>query len=267
MPAEDQTGFFRIYELYPAHRSPPDLVSIEPGTFTMGSPTGESGRHPDEGPLTQVTFTRGFFMGRYPVTQREYLALMGVNPSRRYLGDLDRPVERVSWVEATHYCQLLTQAENEAGRLPVGWEFRLPTEAQWEYACRAGTTTPFGIGTGTSLGSAEANFQGTYPYGGAPVGPRLMETTPVGSYEPNAWGLYDLHGNVWEWCADWYEPHLPGGEVTDWVGPAQGVYRSWRGGGWRERDGRNLRSAFRSGSYPGTRSSDLGFRVVLVQIK
>ncbi len=160
------------------------------------------------------------------------------------------------------YCTKLTAQEGAAGRLPVGWEYRLPTAAEWEYACRAGTSGPFGIGDGKSLSSTQANFNGGFPYGGGAKGPYLEKTTVVGSYPANAWGLYDMHGNVWEWCLDWHSGALPGGSISDPRGPATGLYRVNRGGGWSF-DADSCRVAFRNFSSPGSRYYCGGFRSVL----
>jgi formylglycine-generating enzyme required for sulfatase activity len=239
--------------------SPTNMVWIPPGTFTMGSPMNEVDRDSDEGPQTQVTISRGFWMGKYEVTQREYQALMGSNPSY-FTGDLDRPVESVTWYDATNYCGKLTAWELPAGRLPAGYVYRLPTEAEWEYACRAGTTNATAFGN--SLSSTQANFDGNNPYNGAAKGPYLQRTTKVGSYAPNAWGLCDVYGNVWEWCMDWYSGSLPGGSVTDPKGSGSGSYRAARGGGWSN-SGRVCRSANRLNGKPDSRYRDMGFRVVL----
>jgi formylglycine-generating enzyme required for sulfatase activity len=239
----------------------------------MGSPDSEPARWNQEGPQTRVTLSQGFWMGKHEVTQGEYLAVMGSNPSyfttaNGYGTDLSRPVETVSWHEAVAYCAALTARERAAGRLPAGYEYRLPTEAQWEYACRAGTTTPFHYGN--ALRSGMANFYGPYEYppcGGStwycynPSGIYLGRTTSVGSYAPNAWGLYDMHGNVWEWCQDWYGVY-GGVPVTDPQGPATGSYRVFRGGGW-DSYANYCRSAFRYGGNPACRGSSIGFRVVL----
>ena len=250
--------------------APPRMVWIPPGTFTMGSPDSEPVRNPWEGPQTRVTLSFGFYMGRYEVTQGEYLAVMGNNPSY-FTGDLNRPVEKVNWPDAVAYCAALTARERSAGRLPAGYVYRLPTEAQWEYACRAGTTTPFHYGA--ALSYQMANFYGgcEYPPCGGdsfccdnPSGTNLARTTAVGSYAPNAWGLYDMHGNVWEWCSDWYSASLPGASVTDPQGPATGSRRVIRSGSWYNYS-TYCRSAYRYEGFPTGRSNLQGFRVVLAQ--
>jgi formylglycine-generating enzyme required for sulfatase activity/microsomal dipeptidase-like Zn-dependent dipeptidase len=245
----------------PQNPDPAHLAWINPGTFMMGSPTNEMDRDPDEGPQTQVTLSQGFWMSKHETTQEEYLAVMGSNPSF-FTGNLKHPVEMVPWDDATTYCARLTDRERAVGQLPVGYEYRLPTEAEWEYACRAGTTTATAYGD--SLGSAEANFDGDFPYGGAHLGSYLQATTPVGSYPPNAWGLYDMHGNVREWCLDWYGVY-PGGSVTDPRGPLTDPFRGIRGGDWISH-GRNSRSASRYHADPGkVINGGYGFRPVLAQ--
>jgi formylglycine-generating enzyme required for sulfatase activity len=205
------------------------MVWIPPGTFVMGSPAGEVDRQGDEGPATEVVLTKGFWLGKHEVTQREWEGVMGSNPSQ-FKGDPDLPVEKVSWGEAMEFCRKMTVRERGAGRLPKGYEYSLPTEAQWEYACRAGTRSATAFGD--ALSSTQANFDGNYPYNGGAKGPYLGKTAKVGSYAPNGWGLYDMHGNVWEWCLDWYSDKLPVGSVTDPRGPSSGSYRVKRGGGW-----------------------------------
>jgi formylglycine-generating enzyme required for sulfatase activity len=254
----------------------PNMVWIPCGTFVMGSPTSEAERYSDETQHT-VTLTQGFYMGKYAVRQGEYLALMGSNPSyfttRDYNGntippDLNRPVEQVSWNDAVAYCAALTAREQAAGRLPAGWVYRLPTESEREYACRAGTTTAFHYGN--ALHGGMANFCDNDEYDASigdiyfsnPAVPWLPRPTTVGSYQPNAWGLYDMHGNVWEWCRDWYGTY-PSGTVTDPQGPASGSYHVFRGGGWYG-SGWGCRSAVRYGIAPSDGDEDIvGFRVIL----
>src|SRR5215510_10182315 len=186
-----------------AFTAPTNLVFIPPGTFRMGSPTND-----EEGPQTAVTISRGFWVGKYEVTQGEYLTVMGTNPSG-FKGDTNRPVETVSWFNATNYCGKLTQRERAAGRIATNSVYRLPTEAEWEYACRAWTSTRFSYGDDpdyTSLSDYawyDSNSGGT--------------THPVGQKLPNPWGLYDMHGNVWKWVADPFDArqHLARGGCFD----------------------------------------------------
>jgi formylglycine-generating enzyme required for sulfatase activity len=214
-----------------------------PGTFLMGSPRGsfwmgrggEEGRGVDE-TQHQVTLTKGFYLGVHEVTQAQWQAVMGSNPSH-FKGD-DLPVEQVSWVDCHAFCQKL--AARDGGR------YRLPTEAEWEYACRAGTTTPFHFGQRISTG--QANYKG-------------RKTTPVGSFPANAWGLLDMHGNVWEWCQDWYGPY-PSGDIKDPQDSNNGDARVVRGGSWLN-DPRWCRSANRHQGAPGFRGLNFGCRVVL----
>jgi formylglycine-generating enzyme required for sulfatase activity len=252
---------------------PTNLVAIPAGSFVMGSPTNEPTRITNETQHT-VTLTKGFCMGKCEVTQAEYLAVMGNNPSyftaaNGYGTDLSRPVETVSWYDAVAYCAALTARERSAGRLPAGYGYRLPTESEWEYACRAGTTTAFHYGA--ALRSGMANFDGHYEYppcGGStwycrnPSGIYLARTTSVGSYAPNAWGLYDMHGNIWEWCQDWYGTY-PSGSVSDPQGAPSGSSRVFRGGSWHYYAS-DCRSAARYYYYPPHRRDLIGFRVVLV---
>jgi formylglycine-generating enzyme required for sulfatase activity len=232
----------------------------------MGSPLDEPERRPDEAQV-EVTLTKGFWMGKYEVTQGQWKRVVGEFPKRQPPGEgSDFPVVDVNYGEAETFCRKLTELARKRGDLPDGWEFRLPTEAQWEYACRAGTTTATWFGD--KLSNKQANFQGK-PYNGAEKGPSLNRATKVGSYPANAWGLHDMHGNVFEWCRDWYHAKLPGGNDPDLSSKKgsrnrDGSYpRVRRGGAWCD-DGWPCRSAFRVRFEPERRSDHIGFRVALV---
>ena len=225
-----------------------NTVFIPAGTFTMGSPVTEVDRNANEGPQTVVTLTNGFFVGKYPVTQGEYLSLMGTNPSF-FTGDLSRPVEQVSWFDATNYCGKLTA--------PAGWRYRLPTEAEWEYACRAGTTTRFYYGDDPGYVNLASHAWYTNNAGD--------QTHAVGQKPANPWGLNDMGGNVWDWCLDTAVTY-PGGSVTNPVGPpytGSAPYIAFRGGGWIS-IAPVCRSANRGLRAPELGSYRIGFRVVLV---
>jgi formylglycine-generating enzyme required for sulfatase activity len=195
-----------------------------------------------------VTLTEGYWLGKYEVTQAQWLKVVGSNPS--HFKGANRPVEEVSWTEVTSFCEKLTEMEREAGRLPAGMVYQLPTEAQWEYACRANTTTVYAFGDG--LTSAQANISGV----GVPG-----KTTDVGQYTANPWGFYDMHGNVWEWTADWYEKFTRRA-VSDPVGPADGSARVSRGGSW-DSSADYARSAYRFWLVPAVSDFYLGFRLSL----
>jgi formylglycine-generating enzyme required for sulfatase activity len=247
------------------------LCWCPPGRFIMGSPRSEPERRAGENQVA-VTLTKGFWTGKYEVTQGQWKRVVGQLPGPLTLaggdGD-DFPLYNVNFAEAEGFCRKLTAQTHAAGDLPRDWEFRLPTEAQWEYACRAGTTTATAFGD--KLSSTQANFQGK-PYNGAAPGPSLKRATKVGSYPPNAWGLHDMHGNVVEWCRDWFHAKLPGGTDPDLYlakSTAQrnrmgDVSRSRRGSAFTD-DGWASRSAFRQRFEPERRYDHIGFRVVAVQ--
>ena len=209
----------------------------------MGSPTSEADRFDGE-VQHSVTLTRGFWMSDHETTQAEYKSVMGSNPSR--FNGLTLPVEMVSWNDAVSYCAKLTARELAAGRIVAGQAYRLPTEAEWEYAARAGTTRAY---------AGELGSMGWYNVNSG------SKTHAVKGKQANGWGLYDMHGNVWEWCADWYGDY-PSESVTDPMGATSGSYRVIRGGSWLYGAG-FCRSADRHGSGPGDRISGLGFRSVL----
>lgn len=244
------------------------LIWCQPNRFRMGSPLDEPKRRANEGPV-DVELTRGYWLGQYEVTQQQWQAVMGTQPSAfaatgkgwDRVRDMDTsrlPVESISHDEAVEFCRRLTEAERKAGRLADHWAYCLPTEAQWENACRAGSNTA--TAHGDNIGSHQANFNGYEPYNGADYGASIGRTVTVGSYEPNNWGFYDIQGNVWEHCRNWYSDPPLGG--TDPAGPASGVLRvarggSWWGGGW------NARCSFRYWFPPEKADWGVGFRVCL----
>jgi formylglycine-generating enzyme required for sulfatase activity len=263
-PAPSVSGhlFYRAVSVTPpAHTN---LVFIQPGTFIMGSPANEAERSSDE-VQHRVRISQGFWMGKFLVTQGDYLAVVGSNPSYFKSANLNLPVEQVSWYDASNYCVLLTQQERTSRLLPTNYVYRLPTEAEWEYACRAGTTTAFY--QGSSLHSGQANFDGKFEYDAIlgtssnSNGVYLGTTTAVGSYAANGWGLYDMIGNLFEWCQDWYGVY-PAGNVIDPQGAVLGNDRLIRGGDWND-DAINCRSAIRRSNPPGIRNIGIGFRIVL----
>jgi formylglycine-generating enzyme required for sulfatase activity len=233
-----------------------EMLLIPVGTFMMGSPESEAERRNNE-TQHQVTISKPYYLGIYPITQAQWQQVMGNNPSH-FKGDKLLPVENVSWDDTQAFCLKLKEITQTS--------FCIPTEAQWEYACRAGTTTPFHFGS--ELNGSQANCNGNKPYpkiegwfGIKNKGPYLGKISPVGKYSANAWGLYDMHGNVWEWCTDWYGDY-PTGSVTDPIGPATGSDRVFRGGSWGSVAVR-CRSANRDWFVPSYRDFILGFRVAL----
>ncbi|MEM7391058.1 MAG: SUMF1/EgtB/PvdO family nonheme iron enzyme, partial [Verrucomicrobiota bacterium] len=224
---------------------------ISPGTFMMGSPEDEPGRYDDE-TRHEVRLTRGLWLFDTACTQALWKAVMKAEPSR--FKGLRRPVENVSWND----CQTFLSAINR--RVP-GLDLELPTEAQWEYACRAGTESPFSFGS--QINPDLVNYDGNYPYAGGEKGLYRRETVDVGSLPGNRWGLYEMHGNVWEWCAD-YHGSYPEGPQVDPAGPESGSDRVFRGGSWAH-DARSVRAAYRNWYEPDNRSIYLGFRCARVQ--
>jgi formylglycine-generating enzyme required for sulfatase activity len=239
------------------------LTYIPAGEFTMGCSRNEKDRDNDEG-RHRVKLTKPFMMGTTEVTGAQWKAVMGTteisgaqwkavpgNTPIYFTGNEDQPIDPVNWEEAAAFCKKLSEKE--------GRTYRLPTEAEWEYACRAGTTTPFN--TGETINTDQANYNGNYPYGNGRQGVDRHKTTAVGSFPPNAWGLYDMHGNVWEWCSDWYGPYR--GSQTDPQGPPKGEYRVDRGGSFFF-GAVSCTSAFRDRHSPDNRGIGfgVGFRVV-----
>ncbi len=227
-----------------------------PGTFMMGSPEGEAERDDNE-TLHEVELTRGFWLAETETTQGLWTAVMGNNPSH-FKGDDLLPAEKVSWDD----CQDFIRKLNDMGIVTDG-VFRLPTESEWEYACRAGTTTA--ISFGNVCDGSQANCNGNYPYGTDSKGQYLEKTAKVGSYIANPWGLYDMHGNVLEWCADWYGDY-PTGKSTDPTGATSGRNRVLRGGSWHNL-ARDCRSASRRNYVPAYRNIINGFRLLLTDAK
>jgi eukaryotic-like serine/threonine-protein kinase len=231
-----------------------DMVAIPGGKFIMGSPATEKDRSSDEDPQREVSI-QPFSMGKFAVTQAQWQAVMGNNPSN-FKGD-KRPVEKITWHQAREFCQKLSQQ--------TGRQYRLPSEAEWEYACRAGTKTPFYFGS--TITPALVNYNGNFPYGDAPKGQDRAQTTDVGSFPPNAFGLYDMHGNVWEWCQDEWHESYNGAPVDGSAWETKGnendnLRRALRGGSWNH-GAQGCRSANRNGVNAGNRVLSIGFRVVV----
>ena len=275
---------------YPVHytNTPPDLNDdtcrtnklwlrrIPAGTFMMGSPASELGRDAEREMQRQVTFTNDFYIGVFPVTQRQW-ALMLDNAPSTFRGDM-RPVERVSYHTIRgaiyeHNTNWPTNGNRVRGdsllgrmRQRTGLTFELPTEAQWEYACRAGTTTALNSGKDlTEIGACPNMTElGRYAFNlRDDKGKSNDAHTKVGMYQPNAWGLYDMHGNVWEWCLDWWQPDLGTDAITEPTGPATGTERVLRGGGWSN-GARSCRSAYRISLEPNMASLYYGFRLCVL---
>lgn len=233
-----------------------DMVYIPGGQFSMGSPASEASRQANEGPQHAVTVP-SFFMGKYPITQAQWQTIMGKNPAK--FQGANHPVEQVSWQAATEFCQKLSEL--------TGQDYRLPSEAEWEYAARAGTSTPFFVGA--TLTTDLANYDGSYTYGQGPRGTFRKATTPVGQFVANAFGLYDMHGEVWEWCLDHWHNSYNGAPTdgTAWVNKDDmKTRRVRRGGSWY--DGPHAcRAAFRYRSFPNSLQNSYGLRVVCQTLK
>ena len=228
-----------------------EMIWIQPGTFQMGSPNSEPGRFSDEGPQHEVTITRGFYLGTYEITQGQWERVMGTRPwsGRSYVLEYpDHPAVYVSWEDAQGFISELNTAEGAA-------VYRLPTEAEWEYACRAGTTTLW------SFGDDEGRLTDYAWYRDNAWNVGEQYAHKVGTKLSNSWGLYDMHGNVWEWVRDWYGGGYPGGVQVDPVGPVSGSYRVLRGGTFVS-DARNVRSAERRYYSPSSRYDTLGLRLL-----
>jgi formylglycine-generating enzyme required for sulfatase activity len=237
-----------------------EMVAVPPGEFMMGSPETEANRSKDEGPQHRVRINYWFYMGEFEVTQAQWRAVMGTNPSSFKNCD-DCPVETVSWDDATEFCRKLSAR--------TGREYRLPSEAEWEYAARAGTTTPFAFGE--TITPEVVNYDGNYPYARAAKGTYRQKTVPGGSLGvANAFGLFDMHGNVKEWCQDWYHDSyaaIAGDAPTDgsaWLSGGEQKYRVLRGGSWYL-NAHDTRSANRFSTSPDNRYHTYGFRVVAVR--
>lgn len=226
-----------------------ELVLIPAGSFMMGSPSDEPGRFDNE-TQHRVTISRPYYLQTTAVTQGQWKAKMGNNPSYFQNCGFYCPVEMVSWNDAQEFIGKLNQRERTS-------KYRLPTEAEWEYAARAGTTPPFY--TGNCISTDQANYNGNCPFSRCPQGEFRKTTVRVKSFYPNAFGLYDMHGNIYEWCQDWYGDY-PSGSVTDPTGPSSGRDRVLRGGSWSD-DDRLVRAAFRHYYTPGFRYLTRGFRV------
>jgi formylglycine-generating enzyme required for sulfatase activity len=238
------------------------LCWCPPGRLIMGSPPDETERQPGEDQV-EGDPDQGFWMAKYEATQGQWKRVVGKLPGEQtaelHEGD-DYPVGNVTFTEVEAFCQKLTELGRQSGELLMDWELRLPTEAQWEYACRAGTTTATAFGD--KLSGRQANFKGR-PYNGDEPGPSLGRAAQVGSYPANAWGLHDMHGNTFEWCRDCYHRRLPGGADSD-LHDAPATLRVRRGGGWTD-DGWPCQSAFRLRFEPERRYDHIGFRVTAVR--
>jgi formylglycine-generating enzyme required for sulfatase activity len=231
-----------------------ELIEIPAGKFTMGSPSDEKGRESDEESV-RVTLTRPFLLGRTEVTQGQWKQVMNSEPWKKqtvFEVDDDYPATSITFFDAVKFCDKLTELEREKRKEPASLHYRLPTEAEWEYACRAGTTTAFSFDKEADINSYAWIKRWDGPAARQPFGHKVAQKMP------NSWGLHDMHGNVFEWCSDWYDKKLMGG--VDPVGPPHGAYRTSRGGGWWDYP-IHYRSAYRFSFVPTREFERLGFRV------
>ncbi len=243
---EDSYGLWQAFEAQGVRQV---MRWILPGQFQMGASTAEP-QGPHDEKQHPVVISKGFWLAETACTQALWQAVMGQNPSH-FDEDPLCPVDSVSWNDCEAFVQQLNRS------LPGDLVLRMPTEAEWEYACRAGTTTVFNVGD--HLSSSDANFDGNYPYGNAPKGVYHQRTLPVHEFVPNRWGLFQMHGNLWEWCDDW-QGDYPSELAVDPVGPAEGLGRVLRGGSWLHR-ARYLRAAQRRAATPGARHRNRGLRL------
>jgi formylglycine-generating enzyme required for sulfatase activity len=247
-PATAQKRFYRAQKAVPTGIPLSNMVAIPHGSFLMGSPASEAGHQGNEEPQTVVTISRDFYMGKYEVTHSLYSEIMNTNATAADRTN-QSPIVNVSWFDATNFCGKLTDRERGLGHLPNGMIYRLPTEAEWEYAARAGSTTAYFFGN-------DSQPLVNYAWFGSST------IHDVGLKLPNPWGLYDIYGNVWEWTADWASDKLPGGSQKNPTGNSAGTVKVGRGGDMAEAD-IHCRSAFRGSSVPETSVPWLGFRIVL----
>ncbi len=253
LTSDTQQGEAKYFQLNLGNNVNLEMVFIPEGSFMMGTPENELGRSNDENPQHEVTVAP-FFMSKYPITQAQYLAI--INSHGSIFKGSNKPVENVSWLDCINFCQKLSDS--------TGQKFRLPSEAEWEYACRAGTTTPFHFGE--TLTTDLANYKGQFAYGKGTIGIYRQETTDVGIFPPNAFGLCDLHGNVWEWCADsWHDSYdnapSDGSVWEDEEKEDEQLLRVLRGGSWDD-TAYYCRSGVRLWTSPEVHGKLIGFRVV-----